>query len=95
MLINSHLALNSSSKKLLIMIVMEITRRPLGGIHMNKIQLTTGVISLITAAILAILNLTKVEWFAQHTAVTVYPAAALALLGLVLLFRGMFKRTES
>lgn len=58
---------------------------------MKKIQLITGIISLITAAVLAILNLTKVEWFAEHTAVTVYPAAGLALLGLVLLFRGMFK----
>ena len=62
---------------------------------MKKTQLFTGIAALVAAAVLAILNLTKVEWFAENTAVTVYPAAALALLGLVLLFRGMFKQSDA
>ena len=62
---------------------------------MNKTQLFAGIVSLIAAAVLAVLNLTEVSWFAENTDITVYPAAALALLGLVLLFRGMFKQPKA
>jgi predicted transporter len=62
---------------------------------MEKKQIIAGIVSLVAAAILAILNLTNVKWFAENTAITVYPAAGLALLGLVLLFRGMFKQPKA
>lgn len=61
---------------------------------MKNKQMIAGIVSLIAAAALSILNLTKVEWFGANTAISIYPAAALALLGLVLLFRAMFKQQE-
>ena len=61
---------------------------------MKNKQLIAGIVFLIAAAALSILNLTKVEWFSANTAISIYPAAGFALLGLVLLFRAMFKQQE-
>ena len=47
------------------------------------------------AVVLAVLNLTEVEGFIGNGHYTIYPAAGFALLGLVLLFRAMFKHSDS
>jgi hypothetical protein len=62
---------------------------------MRKAQLIAGIVSLVAAVTLAVLNLVKLEGFLGNTAYTIYPAAGLALLGLVLLFRAMFKHTDA
>ena len=62
---------------------------------MRKTQLITGIVALVLAVTLATLNLVKVEGFIGNGHYTIYPAAGFALLGLVLLFRAMFKHSDS
>jgi uncharacterized RDD family membrane protein YckC len=62
---------------------------------MNKLQLVAGIVALVAAVVLVILNLIKIEGAFGNTAYTIYPAAALALLGLGLLFRAMFKQPKA
>lgn len=62
---------------------------------MKTAQLIAGIVSLFAAIVLAVLNLTEVEGFIGNGQYTIYPAAGFALLGLVLLFRAMFKHSDS
>lgn len=55
---------------------------------MKKIQLITGVTSLVLAGGLVLLNLTKIELVPHRTTtIILYPAGFFALLGVVLVFR--------
>lgn len=54
---------------------------------MKKIQLITGVTSLVLAGGLVLLNLTKIELVPHRTNIILYPAGFFALLGAVLVFR--------
>ena len=59
---------------------------------MNKKPFYAGIASLVIAACLAFLNLTKFETSLDETFLTtinIYPAAFFALLGLMLLFFGV------
>jgi hypothetical protein len=62
---------------------------------MKKHQLIVGVISLVLAVALALLDFLKLEGILGNTAYTVYPAAAFCLLGLVLLFRALFMEPKT
>ena len=58
---------------------------------MNKIQLLIGILCLIVAAILALVGVTEITPVAGSTTVAIYPAAFLALLGGIQVFRALFK----
>ena len=62
---------------------------------MKKFQLTAGVISLILAVILALLDFLKLEGVFESIAYSLYPAAAFCLLGLVLLYRALFMQPKT
>lgn len=62
---------------------------------MRKTQLIAGIVSLVLAVTLAVLNLVKIEGSIGNGHYTIYPAVGFALLGLVLLFRAMFKHTDA
>ena len=62
---------------------------------MKKSQLIGGLVSLGLAVVLALFGLLKIESVFSNTAVTIYPAAAFCLLGLVLLFRYTFKEPRA
>jgi hypothetical protein len=54
---------------------------------MNRIQLISGIISLVLAGILYLLDMTKFAYFASRPDVIIYPVWFFALLGAVLLYR--------
>jgi len=59
---------------------------------MNKRQLIAGIVSLVVAAVFALLNFTQFETKFGETflaTIKIYPAAFFALLGLMLIFWGL------
>jgi hypothetical protein len=55
----------------------------------KKTQLILGAISLVLAALLALLDITEIVGSAGRSHVTIYPAAFFALLGIVLVIRSI------
>ena len=62
---------------------------------MNRNLLISGLASLVLAAVIYLVDLTKISFFAGATSVRIYPAAFFALLGLVLIFWSARKQTET
>ena len=62
---------------------------------MNKNLMISGIVSLALAAVVYLVDLTKLSFAVGATSVRIYPAAFLALLGLVLIFWSFRKQTAS
>lgn len=62
---------------------------------MQKNLIYTGLASLVLAFIIYLVDLTRFSFFAGSTSVRIYPAAFFALLGLVLIFRAVWKQDSA
>jgi len=60
---------------------------------MKKGLLISGAVSLVLAVVIFLLDLTKFKFFVGATNVKIYPAAFFGLLGLILIFRGVWKQS--
>lgn len=60
---------------------------------MNKVQFLFGILCLIAAAALVLLGVTEIDSFAGSTTVAIYPAAFIALLGGIQVYRSLFKHS--
>lgn len=58
---------------------------------MKKNLIILGAVSLILAVVIALLDMFKYEFLVGITTIKIYPAAFFGLLGLVLIFRGVWK----
>ena len=59
---------------------------------MKKNLILIGAVSLVLAAIISLIDLAKFEFLVGFTTVKIYPAAFFGLLGLVLIFRGVWRK---
>lgn len=62
---------------------------------MQKNLIYTGLASLVLAVIIYLVDLTRFSYFVGSTSVRIYPAAFFALLGLVLIFRAVWKQVSA
>ena len=62
---------------------------------MKKGLVISGVVSLALAAVIFLVDLSKFEFMAGSVNVKIYPAAFFGLLGLVLIFRGIWKQSAA
>ena len=60
---------------------------------MKKGLVISGAVSLVLAVIIFLMDLTKFEFLVGATNVKIYPAAFFGLLGLVLVFRGVWRQS--
>lgn len=58
---------------------------------MKKGQFLFGILCLVAAAALVLLGITKITPTAGKTTVAIYPAAFFALVGVIQVFRSLFK----
>ena len=62
---------------------------------MKKGFIISGVVSLVLAAVIFLVDLSKFEFMVGPVNVKIFPAAFFGLLGLVLIFRGVWKQSAA